>query len=60
MVDVDGYSDPIYECDFCNKEVSVVRRVVIDSGYNRMLGMALYACFECSVIKDKERILADE
>ena len=58
---VDGFSDPAYHymCDFCNKEVSGVRRVAIDDNYNRMLGRALYACSICTIEKDKER-LSDE
>ena len=43
-------------CDFCGFEVSIVRRVVLDGDYDRMMNKALYACVDCSEQKEKERL----
>ena len=34
-------------CDTCGKEVTEVKRVVVDSGYDRTLSKALYNCPAC-------------
>ena len=43
-------------CDFCGIPATTVRRVVLDSGYNRALGAARYACGECSDEKELNRL----
>ena len=43
-------------CDFCGIPTTTVRRVVLDSGYNRALGAAKYACRECSEEKEQSRL----
>ncbi len=35
------------KCDTCGKESPEVKRVVVDSGYDRTLSKALYNCPEC-------------
>jgi hypothetical protein len=35
------------KCDTCGKESPEVKRVVVDSGYDRTLAKALYNCPEC-------------
>ena len=35
------------KCDTCGKEVKEVRRVMVDTGYDRTLARALYNCPEC-------------
>lgn len=44
-------------CDFCGKEVKVVRRIAIDKGYDRLSlkHKIKYACEDCSLLKEKER-----
>ena len=34
-------------CDTCGKETQEVKRVVVDTGYDRTLAKALYNCPEC-------------
>lgn len=43
------------KCDTCGKETSEVRRVVIDSGYDRTLARAMYNCPSCYEKKDAAR-----
>lgn len=43
-------------CDFCGIPATTVRRVVLDSGYNRALDAARYACWECSEEKEQSRL----
>jgi uncharacterized Zn finger protein len=43
-------------CDFCGAEEETVRRIVMDSDYNRLYAPALYACLKCSIEKEEERI----
>jgi len=48
----------LFKCDFCGREVSRVRRIALDRGYDR-LGQrhALrYACESCSSSKEAERL----
>ena len=35
------------KCDTCGKETPEVKRVVVDSGYDRTLSKPLYNCPEC-------------
>ncbi len=44
-------------CDFCGAEVSSVRRVALDAGYDRLQTphQERYACAPCSEKKDRER-----
>ncbi len=50
-------SDPDVRCDFCGQHVIAVRRVALDSGYDRLLlrHHEQYACRPCSERKDRER-----
>jgi hypothetical protein len=43
-------------CDFCGIPATTVRRIVLDSGYNRSLGAARYACWKCSEEKEYSRL----
>lgn len=44
-------------CDFCGEEVPSVRRIALDTGYDRLQKphREQYACEPCSVKKDRER-----
>jgi len=42
-------------CDFCGSVEELVRRIVMDSDYNRLYAPALYACLKCSNKKEEER-----
>lgn len=44
-------------CDFCQAEVSSVRRVALDTGYERLQTphQERYACERCSEQKDRQR-----
>ena len=43
------------KCDTCGKEAKEVKRVVVDSGYDRTLAKALYNCPECYDAKLRSR-----
>jgi hypothetical protein len=45
------------KCDFCGSEVSRVRRVALDAGYDRLgqRHVVRYACDDCSREKDAAR-----
>jgi hypothetical protein len=43
-------------CDFCGIPATTIRRVVLDSGYNRSMGVAQYACRKCSDEKEYSRL----
>jgi uncharacterized Zn finger protein len=43
------------KCDTCGKETAEVRRVVIDSGYDRTLARAMYTCPACYEKKESSR-----
>ncbi len=49
------------KCDFCGLEFESVRRIAIDSGYDRLSVRheKRYACAECSAKKQRERTKAD-
>jgi hypothetical protein len=44
-------------CDFCDAEVTSVRRVALDAGYERLQTphRERYACERCSEQKDRQR-----
>jgi hypothetical protein len=44
-------------CDFCGKSVERVRRIALDSGYDRLQTPhpIRYACPECSEAKERSR-----
>ncbi|MBI3316215.1 MAG: hypothetical protein HYZ87_04500 [Candidatus Omnitrophica bacterium] len=44
-------------CDTCGKEVTDVRRVVVDTGYDRALAKPLYNCPECFKKKEETKKL---
>ncbi len=46
------------KCDFCGKEFDSVRRIAIDSDYDRLSVRheKRYACKECSDKKECERV----
>lgn len=46
---------PNMRCDTCGKEVSNVRRVIVDAGYDRVLAKPLYNCPECYEKKEREK-----
>lgn len=35
------------KCDTCGKDVKEVKRVVVDSGYDRTMAKPLYNCPDC-------------
>ena len=43
------------KCDTCGKEAKEVKRVVVDSGYDRTLAKALYNCPDCYAEKLRSR-----
>ncbi len=46
------------KCDFCGAEFDSVRRVAVDSDYDRLSvkHVKQYACEECSKKKERERV----
>ncbi len=42
-------------CDTCGKESSEIKRVMVDSGYDRTLAKPLYNCPECYAKKEQDR-----
>ena len=42
-------------CDTCGKESSEIKRVMVDSGYDRTLARPLYNCPECYAKKEQTR-----
>ena len=42
-------------CDTCGKEANAVKRVVVDSGYDRTLAKAMYNCPDCYEAKLRSR-----
>ncbi len=46
------------KCDFCGAEFDSVRRVAVDSDYDRLSvkHVKQYACEECSARKERERV----
>ena len=45
----------LMKCDTCGKETDEVRRVVIDTGYDRTLAKPCYNCAECYEKKEAEK-----
>jgi len=43
------------KCATCNKETQEVKRVIIDSGYDKTLAKAIYNCPSCYEKKIKQR-----
>jgi uncharacterized Zn finger protein len=43
------------KCDTCGKESTEVKRVVVDSGYDRTLAKPLYNCPQCYAKKEQAR-----
>ncbi len=56
---MDGEENPAEElrCDFCGEHAPNVRRVALDSGYDRLQKphRERYACARCSEQKEQER-----
>ena len=48
-------SESELRCDTCGRVSSEVKRVVLDSGYNRANARPLYNCPECYEAKRRER-----
>lgn len=49
-------------CDFCGQRVPRVRRVALDSGYDRLQvrHAERYACSACSEKKERQRVGVDK
>ena len=47
--------DPTLRCDTCGKVSAEVKRVVLDSGYNRANARPLYNCPDCYEAKRHQR-----
>lgn len=47
-------------CDTCGNDVKEVRRVLVDTGYDRTLAKALYNCAECYEKKELLKLKARE
>jgi DNA-directed RNA polymerase subunit RPC12/RpoP len=47
-----------FRCDFCGAEVDSVRRVALDSGYDRLRvpHKERFACADCSERKERSRL----
>ncbi len=43
------------KCDTCGKEANEVRRVVVDTDYDRVLSKPLYNCFTCFAAKSAKQ-----
>lgn len=43
------------KCDTCGRETKEVRRVIVDTGYDRTLAKALYNCPECYDKKERSK-----
>jgi hypothetical protein len=43
------------KCDTCGKQAKEIKRVVVDSGYNRVMSKPLYNCPECYQKKESQR-----
>ena len=50
---------PELRCDTCGRESSEVKRVILESGYNRANARPLYNCPECYEAKRRARDSAD-
>ncbi len=42
-------------CDTCGKETKEIKRVVVDTGYDRTLAKALYNCPDCYQKKEQTK-----
>jgi len=45
----------VMKCDTCGKETKEVRRVIVDTGYDRTLARPLYNCPECYEKKEQAK-----
>ena len=52
------YLDTTYICDFCGDESSYVKRIVVDTDYDRTISEAKYACEDCSQEKEEQRLMS--
>ena len=52
------YFDTTYICDFCGDESSYVKRIVVDTDYDRTISEAKYACEDCSQEKEEQRLMS--
>ena len=43
------------KCDTCGKESAEVKRVIVDTGYDRVLSKPLYNCPDCYDKKEKSK-----
>ena len=61
MSEVNENGQRILRCDFCGEVVASVRRVAIDTGYERLQTphKELYACERCSAKKERARLGLD-
>jgi uncharacterized protein with PIN domain len=61
MPEIDESGERILRCDFCGEVVASVRRVAIDTDYERLQTphKELYACESCSVKKERARLGLD-
>ncbi len=47
--------DGLMKCDTCGKDVKEVKRVVVDTGYDRTLAKPLYNCPDCYRKKEQAK-----
>jgi hypothetical protein len=61
MPEIDEKGERILRCDFCGEVVASVRRIAIDTNYERLQTphKELYACEPCSVKKERARLGLD-
>ena len=61
MPEINDKGERILRCDFCGEVVASVRRVAIDTGYERLQTphKELYACSSCSEKKERSRLGLD-
>ena len=53
---IDRYLDNVFICDFCGEGANSVRRIAVDSDYERLNSEAKYACEVCSDEKERRRL----
>jgi len=53
-----GAAAPGMRCDFCGRTVARVRRIALDTGYDRLQvrHAERYACPDCSAKKERQRL----
>ena len=61
MPEINESGERVLRCDFCGEVAASVRRVAIDTDYERLQTphKELYACESCSIKKERARLGLD-